>query len=225
MPKLARIAVALSVFAVAFGLAAFGVAAYLRGNPPNVDYTVGHSPGQPVQLTIQTVGTYGSGTHPSWVSYLAQAPDGNWIHSTLWRLPAHTRVDVTLYQYDTGSPLRNQVLGSVTGTTSGGYLLNGKNVTLLDSNQGAGVAHTFTVPALGINVPLLGVPSNASNTCSAAPCSPSSTHNVIKFSFTTGGPGQYHWQCFVPCGLGYLDGNGGPMQSIGYMDGLLKVVG
>ena len=28
----------------------------------------------------------------------------------------------------------------------------------------------------------------------------------------TPGAGQYPWQCFVPCGLGYLYGNGGPMQ-------------
>jgi hypothetical protein len=47
---------------------------------------------------------------------------------------------------------------------------------------------------------------------------------VITFSFVTPGPGQYPWQCFVPCGLGYLYGNGGPMQSVAYMDGFLKVV-
>jgi hypothetical protein len=37
------------------------------------------------------------------------------------------------------------------------------------------------------------------------------------------GPGQYPWQCFVPCALGYLYGNGGPMQTLGYMDGFMKV--
>ena len=46
----------------------------------------------------------------------------------------------------------------------------------------------------------------------------------MKFSFMTPGPGQYPWQCFVPCGLGFLYGNGGPMQTVGYMDGFLKVV-
>jgi hypothetical protein len=224
VPKIARMCLALGVFAAAAGLAVFGVAAYLRSNPPNVDYLSGHRPGQPVHLTIQTVGTYGHGRHPTWVSYLAKAPDGKWVHSTLWQLPAHTKIDVTIDEYDTGSPLRNQVLGSITGTDGGGYSLNGKFVKLLDSNTGNGVAHTFTVPSLGINVPLWGVPSAAKNICSAAPCSASSVRNVIKFSFTTPGPGQYHWQCFIPCGLSYLDGNGGPMQSIGYMDGFLKVI-
>ena len=33
-------------------------------------------PGQPVNVTLQTVGTYGSGTHPTWVSYLVQSPAG-----------------------------------------------------------------------------------------------------------------------------------------------------
>jgi len=34
---------------------------------------------------------------------------------------------------------------------------------------------------------------------------------------------MYRWQCFVPCGLGFLYGNGGPMQTIGFMDGFLEV--
>jgi hypothetical protein len=47
--------------------------------------------------------------------------------------------------------------------------------------------------------------------------------NVITFSFRTGKPGVYRWQCFAPCGLGTLDGNGGPMQTLGYMAGQLVV--
>jgi hypothetical protein len=223
--KSARIAVALGVLVVAVGLIVYGVAAYLRSNPPNINYVAGHQPGQPVSLTVQTVGAYGHAPHPTWVSYLAQAPDGKWVHSTLWQLPAHTRINVTLDEYDTGGPLRNQVWGTVTGTAGSGYVLNGKFVQLLDSNSGNGVAHTFSVPSLGINVPLWGVSSSAKNICSAAPCTFADAHNVIQFSFTTPGPGQYRWQCFVPCGLSYLDGNGGPMQTIGYMGGFLKVIG
>ncbi len=101
--------------------------------------------------------------------------------------------------------------------------LNGKNVRVINSNAGNGTAHTFSIPTLGINVPLYGNNGNA-NLCSAAPCTTSSPHNVIKFSFKTPGPGQYAWQCFVPCAGGFLYGNGGPMQTIGYMDGFLKVV-
>jgi hypothetical protein len=39
------------------------------------------------------------------------------------------------------------------------------------------------------------------------------------------GPGTYRWQCFVPCAAGFILGNGGPMQTIGWMDGLIEVTG
>ena len=35
---------------------------------------------------------------------------------------------------------------------------------------------------------------------------------------------NYHCQCFIPCGGGHYAGNGGPMQTLGYMGGFLKVV-
>jgi hypothetical protein len=208
---------------VVAAIVVFTAMAYLRSSPPTVDFASGHQPGAPVELTLQTVGTIGFGTHPTWVSYLTEAPDGKWVHTTLWDLPAHTRVDVTILQYDSGSPLRNQLLGEVTGTIGGTMTVNGEAVSLINSNAGNGVGHTFSIPSLGVNVPLYGNPSSAT-LCSLAPCTTKSVHNVVKFSFMTPGPGQYPWQCFVPCGLGYLYGNGGPMQSIGYMDGFLKVV-
>jgi hypothetical protein len=199
----------------------FAVMGLLK-EPPTVNFTANHSAGQPVNLTLQTVGTYGSGPHPTWVSYLTKSPEGQWVHTTLWQLPAHTRINVTIYQYDSGSPLRNQQVGQVTGTAGQQATLNGKPFKLINSNAGNGDAHTFSIPTLGINVPLYGNSAGA-NLCGAAPCTTKSPHEVIKFSFTTPGPGQYPWQCFVPCGLGYLYGNGGPMQTIGYMDGFLKV--
>jgi hypothetical protein len=220
-----RIAIVSVLFAVAIGLVVFTSMDYLRSNPPTVDFTSGHKAGQPVDLTIQTVGTIGFGTHPTWVSYLTRDPDGKWVHTTLWDVPAHTRINVTDLQYDTGSPLRNQFFGRVRGTIGGTMILNGHAVSLVNSNAGNGVGHTFTIPNLGINVPLYGVPSNAKNICGAAPCTPNYVHNVVQFSFMSPGPGQYPWQCFIPCGLGFLYGNGGPMQSIGYMTGFLKVVG
>jgi len=152
------------------------------------------------------------------------APDGQWHHTTLWDLPAHTVVNVTLLQYDSGSPLRNQLFGRITGTEGGVAVINGRPTSVYDSNSTNGVGHTFTIPNLGVNVPLVGISPDAKNPCSAAPCTSKFDHEVIKFSFTTPGPGQYPWQCFVPCGLGYLYGNGGPMQTIGYMGGFLKVV-
>ncbi|MHB1988858.1 MAG: hypothetical protein ACYCSF_12905 [Acidimicrobiales bacterium] len=211
------------VLGVALSLVIFTAMAFLRSNPPTVDFATGHPSGQAVNIELQTVGTYGSGIHPSWVSYLTRDPQGKWVHTTLWDVPAHTRINMTIYQYDSGSPLRNQEFGQVAGTTGNSMTVNGKLLSVIDSNVGNGVAHTFTIPTLGISVPLYGN-SGTANLCSAAPCTAKSPHNVIKFSFMSPGVGQYPWQCFVPCGLGYLYGNGGPMQTIGYMDGFMKVV-
>lgn len=223
MSRAGKLGVFFSLVAVGIGLIVFTVMAFLRTNPPTVDLAENHKAGQPVHLTLQTVGSIGHGIHPQWVSYLVKAPDGKWVHSTLWNLPAHTKIDVTIYQFDSGSPLRNQQLGQVTGTLTGSMDVNGKAETVVNSNAGAGVGHTFTVPALGLNIPLPGVSGN--NVCGAAPCSTAKwPHNTVTFSFTTPKPGQYRWQCFVPCGLSYLYGNGGPMQTIGYMGGFLKVV-
>ncbi len=219
-----RLAVAAVIVGIGIGLIVFLTAAFLRSSPPTVDFASNHQAGQPVSLTLETVGSIGYGAHPTWVSYLTLSPQtGQWVHTTLWDLPANTTINVTINQYDSGSPLRNQLLGLVQGTTGNVMMLNGKAVSLLNSNTGNGVGHTFSIPTLGINVPLEGVNGNAPNFCNAAPCT-TEAHNVVKFSFVTPGPGNYPWQCFLPCGLGYLYGNGGPMQSVGYMDGFLKVV-
>jgi len=193
----------------------------LLGEPATVTFSADQS-GQ-VDITLQTVGAYGSAPHPTWVSYLTMDPQGQWQHTTIWQVPAHTRINVSIYQYDSGSPLRNQQVGQITGTIGGIATMNGKPLHVIDSNSGNGVAHTFSIPTLGINVPLYGNSSTA-NLCGAAPCTTSSPHNLITFSFMSPGPGEYPWQCFVPCGLGWLFGNGGPMQTVGYMDGFMKVV-
>lgn len=222
MSKAGRLAVVVAMLlGVAAGLT-FAVKA-LTWQPQTVDFSPG--PDGAVHVTLETVGSIGFGSHPTWVSYLLEDPQGQWLHTTFFQVPAHTKVDMTIYQFDSGSPLRNQELGRVVGTTGGTAELNGRRFTVLDSNAGNGVGHTFSIPTLGISVPLWGNGPNAT-LCAVAPCLPSSTaypHNTETFSFTSPGPGEYPWQCFVPCGLGYLYGNGGPMQTEGYMGGFLKV--
>lgn len=175
-------------------------------------------------LTIQTVGTIGYGPHPTWVSYLARRPDGSWHQSTIYTLPAHSTIHVTVYEYDTRGPLRNQDWGQVTGVEGSVEYLNGKPLSVANAGGSTAPAHTFTVPAFGIDVPLVGISSSAKNQCSVAPCTPDHAHNTITFTFHTGAPGTFRWQCFVPCGLSFLDGNGGPMSTLGYMGGFLRVV-
>ncbi len=223
MSLASRLAIVGTLFVIVVALAAWAVIGFMLPQPPTVDFTHAQPTGAPVNLTVQTVGSIGTGNHPTWVTYMVQAPNGSWVHSTVWQLPAHTRVNLTVEQFDSGSPLRNQHWGQVQGTIGDSATLNGKAYSVYDSNSGNGVGHTFSIPALNLSIPLVGVPGNAPNICGVAPCSMSDPHNIIKASFVTPGPGSYSWQCFVPCGLGYLYGNGGPMSTLGYMGGFLKV--
>ncbi len=224
LSKGARAGALLFGFAALIGLLIFAVAGYLRTSPPTV--SVGASSSGSVNLVMQTDGAVGVGPHPSWVGYFIQDASGAWHQTTLIQLPQNTDVHVTLYEYDSGGNLRNTVWSQVAGTTGGVAYINGaaESVVNPNSNTGNGIAHTFNVPALGINVPMYGVSGSAKNFCNTGPCNTSQAHNTITFSFHTGGAGQFRWQCFVPCGLGYLTGNGGPMQNLGYMSGFLKVV-
>lgn len=180
-----------------------------------------NSSGQPTaNLTLQTVPTYGHGSTPDWVSYLAQSSNGTWHHTTMLQVPAHSLVHVTIYQYDSGSALRNPFMNQVLGTVGGTEQDNSKTIA---TTTGV-IGHTFTVPALGLSVFLPGISADAKNPCQAAPCTTNFDHNTIQFTFRTGAPGTFHWQCFVPCGTDFVDGFGGPMSTLGYMGGFLKVV-
>jgi hypothetical protein len=172
-------------------------------------------------LVLQTVPTYGHSPDPDWVSYLAEDAHGHWQHTTYFKIPAHTLVSVTIYNYDTPTGLRNNFMGQVRGTTGGTIDLDGKPLSTLDPDD---TSHTWSVPDLGINIPIGGVNPNAKNPCSAAPCSLAEAHTTVTFTFMSPGKGNYRWQCFVPCAAGFYLGNGGPMQTIGWMDGVLEVV-
>ncbi|MDX6526050.1 MAG: hypothetical protein QOI43_1561 [Gaiellales bacterium] len=190
---------------------------WLTVSPPSVASAT--RKGEP-QLTIQTVASLGTAPHPDWVSYLVKDARGRWVHTTLMRLPAHSTVHVTIYQYDTATGLRNPFWAQPQGVVGKTMTLDGKTIAALDPDL---ASHTFAVPDLGVSVPLAGVADDAKNQCSVAPCTLAEAHRTITFSFHTGAPGRYRWQCFVPCGAGFLFGFGGPMQTVGYMDGFLLV--
>jgi hypothetical protein len=164
----------------------------------------------------------GTDPHPTWVSYYVVSPDStNWRHDTTFTLPANTLVHVTIYQFDGQSGLRNGFLSQATGTVGGNFLLNGKATQAIAPDT---ASHVFAIPAVGLSVPLEGVADDAKNPCANAPCPLSNDHFTIQFTFRTPGKGLYRWQCFVPCAAGYIHGFGGPMQTVGYMDGFIKVV-
>ncbi|MGI8714695.1 MAG: hypothetical protein ACR2NR_16255 [Solirubrobacteraceae bacterium] len=160
--------------------------------------------------------------HPTWVSYYAVNADGsNWRHVTTYTLPANTTVHVTIYQYDGYSGLRNPFISQSQGTGGGDFMLNGKPTQAINPDN---ASHVFAIPQLGLSVPLEGVPASAKNPCGNAPCTLKQDHETISFTFRTPGRGLYRWQCFVPCAAGFIAGWGGPMQTVGYMDGYIKVV-
>jgi hypothetical protein len=189
--------------------------------------------GRPVvNITFTTVGAVGGGEHPNWVAYLD--PNGN--PDTFFHVPAGSVVHMTIDQQDSATGLRNEYFGLIRGTlgsdgttdsqpvanvqcdpsTVKDPSIGKKNCGTLSAIDPTHAAHTFTPPARGVRVPRLGV--------SRLPSTPRTAQNVVSFYFfapTT--PGEYRWQCFVPCGAGTLYGNGGPMQTLGYMAGEMQV--
>jgi hypothetical protein len=154
------------------------------------------------------------GPHPDWVTY----SNDNVV------VPAHTTVDVTIDQYDSGGSPNNKFFDSVIGTNGGYDTVNGV-VTRKVSQMG----HTFTlrgIPGNGktlfVSVPL--PVNNAEETPIHEGTGEYAKPVVVKFSFTTGGPTVYEFNCEFPCG-GSREGQGfgEAMSSYGYMSGTFTV--
>lgn len=134
-------------------------------------------------------------------------------------LPAHSLITMSINDYDNGpSPLLPgmEKFAKVSGTVGNVaiYAMNtkGEKATAGVGQIAPGVhssmspkqpAHTFTVPAMGLNVPTTAL-------------------QTVTFMFYTGDPGMYEWLCQAPCGVG-SDGMGGPMMVLGYMRGYMFV--
>lgn len=150
------------------------------------------------------------------LTILAQLPgspvDGPaYTPTTSLRVPANTLVTLTIVNLDQGdAPLpAGSPYNKVTGVLGGTAQVDGVTYSALAPDK---VAHTFTLPGLGINVP---IPGDA----------PAGHKDItVTFSFKTRGPASYSWQCMAPCG-GAPDGFGGPMTLLGHMLGTMSVVG
>jgi hypothetical protein len=222
----ARVVTLVLAFLAFAAVAVFVVVHYFLGGPPTVDYTSDVTPdtGATVHVVMQEDPQNTVSTHPDWVSYFIQNPETHaWIHTTLFKVPAGSKIDMTIYGYDGCTPLRNPVFGQVTGTIGEDEYVNGKPVKVINSWSGCNVGHTFSIPGINLNVPMAS-PGLTASLCGTSPCT-SGPHETMTFSFmsprTTG---DYFWQCRVPCGGGFLDGFGGPMQTIGFMTGNMEVV-
>jgi hypothetical protein len=211
----------LVVLVLAVGILSALVATFVVGfvlHRPTTLSAVANTSAQGVRIHLEVVGSVGSASigrpddpHPSWPSYLP---------TTTLEVPANSVVTMQIDQEDSARGLRNPFWSQAQGIIGGTFQMtyydnNGKpqqgDFRALDAADDA--AHTFAIPDLGVFVPLEAVNAAA----------PPGSRNVITFSFRTGKPGVYHWQCFVPCGSGTIAGNGGPMQTLGYMVGLLVV--
>lgn len=124
-----------------------------------------------------------------------------------FNLPANTNVTVTIVDFDgaTALPAQYAKATGITGTLSIQALnsvhpnATGTTRTAMSLNPTTGVAHTFTILNLGLNVPV-------------APMSRET------FTFHTGAAGTYTWRCMDPCGNA-PDGWGSAMVTEGFMEG------
>jgi hypothetical protein len=258
VPRSGRLLIVLVLLGAVIGVCMWTVYDVFGASPPQVDYAANHAAGQPIRMTIEADPTTGTTVQghtqvlaPS-VTYMFKKPTGSpnvassWVHSTIFDVPAHTRIDVTAYEFDTGDALRNQLWGKVEGTIGGTITIDvgtcrgdcgpekprvQRGVSVINSNVFPYVGHTFSFPGLGLSIPLKGMSPTTPVTgkqdiCPNAPCLPAThPHTATTFSFVTPSkPGTYRWQCFIPCGYSYFDGNGGPMATIGYMTGFMRVL-
>jgi plastocyanin len=136
---------------------------------------------------------------PGWPQYQPAA----------WTAQAGDTVVLTIVSHDDGTaPLpAGSPYAQVQGTATGTELVNGKPVSSIPVDQ---VAHTFTVPALGINL--------------AIPVAPKGGTITVQATIHFAKAGVYYWHCNAPCGTG-ANGLGGPMAAPGWMEGTITVQG
>jgi hypothetical protein len=238
---LARAAALTVAFLIVVGLGVF-VSLYYIGSATTQLTTVHYSAsGGQVNVVLQEDPQNDSASRPDWVTYYTQDPTSKqWVHTTLFSIPANTKVNVTIYGFDGCTPLRNNYFSGIQGVTGNTVTVqqfNTKNqplgaaqtTSVINSWADCNVGHTFAVPALGIYVPVASPNANNSvnNLCGTSPCTPTSGGAYALETFSFMSPkvtGAYRWQCLIPCGGGFLHGNGGPMQTLGWMAGFMYVV-
>lgn len=179
-----------------------------------------------------SAGSHGAngGAHPGYVTY---GPSSN------FEVPAHSVITMTVTNYDGGESLNNDYFARVRGTIDGSALLNGERMTSISPDA---VGHTFTIHGLAVGQDefFLSVPMKAvaeedmPEEPVAVENAPEGEHpeegfttkpSVTTFTFITGGPGEYIWNCEYPCGDGTIAKFGAAMSTMGYMSGHFTVKG
>jgi len=132
-----------------------------------------------------------------------------YLPSTVLSVPEKSIVTVTIRNFDLDAiPIPNgSPYTSVQGTVGGVAYEDGEAYARLARTD---IAHTFTVPALHLNVPIPGSATGGKR------------YVIVTFSFRTETAGVDIWRCFAPCG-DEPDGLAGAMAEVGYMQGSLNV--
>lgn len=176
-----------------------------------------------INLSIQQITNVGP--HPSWLGYQIQPPASAITDptagapvqyakgATIFKVPAHALITVDIHNYDSQTLLRNPFFTQVQGTVGNVAYYDNKPFSVMDYTI---TSHTFTIPDLGVSVPVAGIGKNNKG--------PDGRPFIdMRFQFRTGAKGTFRWQCIVPCGGG-LYAFGDPMSEFGYMNGIIHVV-
>ncbi len=162
-------------------------------------------------------GTHGKngGAHPDYVTY---GPVTN------FEVPAHSVITITVTNYDSGGSLNNDYFSHVRGTIDGSATLNGARITQISTDS---VGHTFTIHGLAVKQDELfvSVPMQRVEDADVPDTGYTTKPMVTTFTFITGGPGEYVWNCEYPCGDGSIANFGHAMSTMGYMSGHFTVKG
>ena len=113
-------------------------------------------------------------------------------------------VVLTIKEYD-NAPTALPAGSPYNAVAGGTMTLDGAAATTVSNTN---IAHTFSIPELGINVPLAKAPEGGVST--------------TVFTFKVDKAGTFTWRCFTPCG-GTPKGMGGSMATKGWMQGNLIV--
>ncbi len=125
-----------------------------------------------------------------------------------WSVHAGQSVTIKITSYDDGTapPMGSQAMyNTVEGTVGGTETVDGRTIRGMPTED---VAHTFTIVALRLNLPIPAAPTGGSVTVVAR--------------FVPKVTGVFMWQCYAPCGSG-KNAMGGAMSTMGWMEGKVTV--
>ena len=204
----------LGVMVVAFAvITAAGLGSYIATSTSQPSVTTIQQGGTAYRLTLIEPMNTGWNATTAQPKFYVVGPGGLGSSASI-SLPVKTLIQVTIVSYDTPTPGSTDQQGRVSGTVSGTvFLINGTAASMssmpeqwgqnVTSVPGAGLAHTFTIPQLGVNVPVVGGDTE-----------------IAYIYFTTSG--TYTWLCETPCGFGPT-GSEGAMSAAGWMTGSITV--